>query len=650
MHRILACLFLFFFIITPSSIFAAAGLPSIDSQDPHRFLLNGQPWYFAGYYPAIGTLSGTDDVNFNFTTYYKSLIDKQSANGINYFRSVFNMGQPINNAKNVYQRTGPGTANDGRPKFDLTKFDQSHFDYYRQIIQYAQSKNVVVQLVLFDNWHNKNYLTEDGGSVTQEWGMKHDYYFGINNINGINTADVNQWTSTSHPVYQYQQALIRKVVDSFSDLPNIIYEISNENYYSSSWELALTNYLTNYESQQGKSKHLVMPRDLPNHDSAGGKQMDPIRTHNEIINNYSKNQPLITDNDGGGSASPEGRRKKAWATLTGGGHMDYFHPQIRDVTVLNSQDTTDGMRYLGYLPRFITNLNINLRGMRPNDGLVSNGWAYAASGDRYLIYLISGGSTTVSNLPSSYSSYWLNPRNGTHQIASGGPTFSAPDSNDWALYIVKSSGSPTATPTPISSQFVLKYQVFDSLNSADWHLSKTFNVDDLHYADRPFTLTRIPAELDGAEWLSSANDSKNVSNNPLVIVTLKALSRVYLVIDPRVAPSWLTGWTKTNLIVTDSQPHTFNVYYKDLQAETLSVGPQQQTESSMYALVFTAPPAATATPVPKTGDLDLDGDVDIFDYNLLVGKFGQTDCAVNITGSCVIDIFDYNLLVQNFGQ
>jgi len=59
------------------------------------------------------------------------------------------------------------------------------------------------------------------------------------------------------------------------------------------------------------------------------------------------------------------------------------------------------------------------------------------------------------------------------------------------------------------------------------------------------------------------------------------------------------------------------------------------------------------TPSPttesKTGDLDHDGDVDIFDYNALIGKFGQYDCTFNITGNCAIDIFDYNLLIQNFG-
>jgi len=66
-----------------------------------------------------------------------------------------------------------------------------------------------------------------------------------------------------------------------------------------------------------------------------------------------------------------------------------------------------------------------------------------------------------------------------------------------------------------------------------------------------------------------------------------------------------------------------------------------------------ASPTPTKTPSPtpaKTGDLDKDGDVDIFDNNLLVQNFNQTNCAYNLTGSCLIDIFDYNLLVQNFGQ
>lgn len=55
--------------------------------------------------------------------------------------------------------------------------------------------------------------------------------------------------------------------------------------------------------------------------------------------------------------------------------------------------------------------------------------------------------------------------------------------------------------------------------------------------------------------------------------------------------------------------------------------------------------------IPIIGDLNHDNKVDIFDYNLLVGNFGNTTCgnAADIDGTCKVDIFDYNILVGNFG-
>jgi len=51
------------------------------------------------------------------------------------------------------------------------------------------------------------------------------------------------------------------------------------------------------------------------------------------------------------------------------------------------------------------------------------------------------------------------------------------------------------------------------------------------------------------------------------------------------------------------------------------------------------------------GDLDKDGDVDIFDYNLLITNFGATgDNPADIDGDGDVDIFDYNILISNFGK
>jgi hypothetical protein len=51
-------------------------------------------------------------------------------------------------------------------------------------------------------------------------------------------------------------------------------------------------------------------------------------------------------------------------------------------------------------------------------------------------------------------------------------------------------------------------------------------------------------------------------------------------------------------------------------------------------------------------DLNADGKVDIFDYNLLVGNFGKTGSNIvgDIDNNGKVDIFDYNILVGNFGK
>lgn len=70
------------------------------------------------------------------------------------------------------------------------------------------------------------------------------------------------------------------------------------------------------------------------------------------------------------------------------------------------------------------------------------------------------------------------------------------------------------------------------------------------------------------------------------------------------------------------------------------------------------PPTSSPTPTPKPtplgGDIDKDGDVDIFDYNILVTNFGKRT-PQNLGGADLdndgdVDIFDYNLVVTNFGR
>ena len=49
-------------------------------------------------------------------------------------------------------RTGPGNANDGGLKFDLTKFDQSYFDRMRARTITAGQNGIYVSVMLFNGY------------------------------------------------------------------------------------------------------------------------------------------------------------------------------------------------------------------------------------------------------------------------------------------------------------------------------------------------------------------------------------------------------------------------------------------------------------------------------------------------------------------
>jgi len=98
--------------------------------------------------------------------------------------------------------------------------------------------------------------------------------------------------------------------------------------------------------------------------------------------------------------------------------------------------------------------------------------------------------------------------------------------------------------------------------------------------------------------------------------------------------------------------HTFNnltagqTYYFSVSAYDTS------NNESFFSPEVNKYISADAFPTPKTGDLNNDNKVDIFDYNLLVGNFGRTGSGIvgDIDNNSRVDIFDYNSLVGNFGR
>ena len=125
-----------------------------------------------------------------------------------------------------WQRTGPGLAADGKPKFDLTKFNQAFFDRLRARAQQLNDAGIYAGVYAFTGeWLN---LFNCGGGYP---------FTGVNNVNGVSDdGALSSITMTSpNAITAFQDAYVEKLVDTLNDLPNILWGTSEESVPESNW-------------------------------------------------------------------------------------------------------------------------------------------------------------------------------------------------------------------------------------------------------------------------------------------------------------------------------------------------------------------------------------------------------------------------------
>ena len=121
-----------------------------------------------------------------------------------------------------WARTGPGTAGDGKPRFDLDRFDDEFFNRLRERVATAGEAGFYVGVMLFDGW--ALHLSPPPDHVEG-----HPWHL-ANNVNGIAAASINdlQVLPLDPRIAALQEAYMRKVVDTLHDLPNVLWEVANE--------------------------------------------------------------------------------------------------------------------------------------------------------------------------------------------------------------------------------------------------------------------------------------------------------------------------------------------------------------------------------------------------------------------------------------
>jgi len=440
---------------------------SIYSDNPAYFESpDGRPVVMIGDYEASPTApTGIPiDPNSDFVVFFDTL----KASHLNFAKLWINYGveaeydseTPFDEYHRFnlvpYQRVGPGLANDGRPKYDLTQFNPYYFERVAAACAAARERGVYLHLVLIDGWIFR---------IPALW--KYHAYNRANNVNNVDGDPKGTGESTDPEqgscslgntrVLEVEKAYLRRLVDAVNDFDNILFEVSNENYYNLDWELSVAKFVHEYERSKGR-QHLVMPLDLPDHDYGGvsyganpqndhtksWKTWDLAQLHAKLLAARDLKQPLIYDTDGIESNDNPVQRKGFWTAFVSGGHVDYtdysFQPEVGgDERGLRRAELR---RQLGHLADFTR--QVRFWEMHPAD-LIRSGDAYSlASQHEAVLYLPQGGNVDVDleGMPGSLRAKWFNPRNGLFGESSavtGGKTqlFTAPDLHDWVLYLQK---------------------------------------------------------------------------------------------------------------------------------------------------------------------------------------------------------------------
>lgn len=168
---------------------------------------------------------------------------------------------------------------------------------------------------------------------------------------------------------------------------------------------------------------------------------------------------------------------------------------------------------------------------------------------------------------------------------------------------------------PLNGRLISNLIVKDSANRNKWSIADDIKNGNKIFGDRDFTFTAFPNQLECAEMIQTACDSKN-STGELAEFTAAKDMTVFIMLDNRVekVPDWMNGFEKTTMTAQTSNDVTFDIYSKEVKtSEVVALGSNGQ---SAYCVNYSV--LASDSYVKKIkGDVNADGKFDIADVALM---------------------------------
>lgn len=219
-----------------NSIASAAPL-CIDAVNPQYFYYNGKTTPLVGYSPEYichleqraGTPEVTQLCNYNLDVAsgkrnFQRVIDDLALKHLNVLRVWVGLGHSPGGAAGPLPHEQPFAYDAMSGRWDLYTWNQTFFDRLEEVVGYAQMKNVIVELTLFD--------ALSGDFRTSPWylGKNSNGYVGLSDEWTLTAAPGTTCTpfSTSTNIYSRQKALAEKLVAELNVYDNIYWELANE--------------------------------------------------------------------------------------------------------------------------------------------------------------------------------------------------------------------------------------------------------------------------------------------------------------------------------------------------------------------------------------------------------------------------------------
>jgi hypothetical protein len=350
----------------------------------------------------------------------------------------------------VYRRTGPGVARDGKPRFDLRRFDPVYFERLRERVVAARERGLYVIVMLFDGWS-----VEPKGTADNPWDG-HPFNR-ANNVNGVDgdPAGVGSGRATHTLAFpritRLQEAYVERVIRAVGDQPNVLYEVSNESSRGSmAWQDHIMRFIRSHE--RPAFRHPVGTTvEYPggSNDELFGSVADWVAPNGDIDDPAPSSGRKVVLADTDHFCGICGTASFPWRAFTRGLNPMFMDPYNSDEIGLGALgvDPNDPRwavvrRRLGVTQALSERLD--LKRLVPAGALASTGYCLADTkrGTLYVVYLPDGGNATI-DLTASASrlrATWIDPDTGAGHaggVLEGGGTrtVNAPRPKDAVLIL-----------------------------------------------------------------------------------------------------------------------------------------------------------------------------------------------------------------------